>query len=284
MTLLEIKAFARWDGLPSRPSQLMKIMNEVGQASSMDYNIVEMIQHDVSIACRVLKIANSPLYGYAGQIASLQQACGLLGPEMIKNIVLTTHAVELYQENGERPQPMIDCSGLWVHMAVTGAIAGCFGKIQGDGEADVFFTAGLIHGIGKIALAVSQPAIFAECLERHKIENISLEEAETGIIGFSHAAIGLIMGAAWGYPAQLVKILKGQAVQDGLANDDKLSCAVHLAKYIAGQLGYGDGLGPQTPSPTAIVWSGAGIAQDEVKESWASLREIADKTARIMTA
>jgi HD-like signal output (HDOD) protein len=46
------------------------------------------------MALSVLKVANSPVYGYSGEISSLQQAAGLLGPGTIKNIILLTPILE----------------------------------------------------------------------------------------------------------------------------------------------------------------------------------------------
>ena len=284
MKLLEIEAFTQWDGLPSLPEQLTKVMDEVGKASSMDYNIVEMVQYDVSIACRVLKMANSPLYGYAGKIASLQQACGLLGLEMIKNIVFTTPAIELFQDVKEVYQSQIDCSRLWVHMATTGVIADWICRFRDDLDADICFTAGLTHGIGKIALVVSHPELYVECLELSEKENISLEEAETEIIGFSHAELSLKMATAWDYPAPLTENLKSQIARGDLAPGNKISHTVRLAKYIADHLGFGEGMGPHEPEPPLKVWSGAGITQDEFQESLPGLRELADKVALKWTA
>ena len=281
MKPLKIDTFTRWDGLPSLPLQLNKIMDEVADASSMDYNIVEMVQYDVSISCRVLKMANSPLYGYVGEIASLQQACGVLGLEMIKNIVFTTPSIERFQDVREA---QIDCSKLWVHMAVTGVIAGWICRFRGDLDEDTFFTAGLTHGIGKIALVVSHPILFRECLRLCETDDIPLEEAETEVFGFSHSELGLEMATAWDYPAPLVGNLKSLVYLDSSASRDKISHTVHLAKYIADSLGFDDGLDLQVPCPSTEVWSGAGITQDEFQESLPSLREHAEKVAMKLTA
>ena len=86
MTSLTLDRFRSLKYLPSLPEQIDNVLIATGTSSSMDYSIVEMIQYDPAMALAVLKVANTPIYGYPGQISSLQQAAGLLGPGAIKNI------------------------------------------------------------------------------------------------------------------------------------------------------------------------------------------------------
>ena len=76
--------------LPSPPEQINHVLVAIDSSSSVDYNIVEIIQYDPSMALSVLKVANSPLYGYSTKISSLQQAADLLGTGTIKDIILRT--------------------------------------------------------------------------------------------------------------------------------------------------------------------------------------------------
>ena len=82
--------------LPSLPEQINSVLVATGSTSSMDYNIVEIIQYDPSMALSVLKVANSHVYGCSDEISSLQQAASLLGPGAIKNIILRTPILERY--------------------------------------------------------------------------------------------------------------------------------------------------------------------------------------------
>jgi HD-like signal output (HDOD) protein len=248
----------------------------------MNYNIVEMIKYDVAIACRILKQANSPLYGYAGKISSLQQACGLLGLEMVKNIVFSMPSVEFYQEAIIDPHLATNNAGIWKNLTVTGVICEWLGGLQSDLDSDVCFAAGLIHGIGKIALAVSAPAILQECQRCSEQENISPEEATQRIVGFSHWDVGLKLTTSWGYPASLIDIFKNQKFATA-GEVSKLSAALQLAIFITGKLGYHDGLDSIADNPPMPVWSKAKLNEDELKKSWPALEELAKTVERRFT-
>ncbi|OGW14317.1 MAG: hypothetical protein A3K09_00865 [Nitrospinae bacterium RIFCSPLOWO2_12_FULL_47_7] len=261
MASVPLDGFKGLDSLPSLPSQMLNVLEELGRTSAMDYNIVQIIQYDASIACQVLKVANSPLYGYQGEIASLQQASGLLGPGVIKNSILTTPVLELFSENSLRK---IDYNRIWLHSAVTGAIAGCLGKFVRDMESDVCFTAGLIHDIGKIALAVHHSSVFRDVLDLVEKEKISLVEAEQKILGFCHSDIASAISAQWGLPSALVKALGNCSRPIFVKTSDKLSALIQLAKFLAVAWGYPDGMESHFPCQYDDVISVLGISKEKL--------------------
>jgi len=280
MKPFKIDFFCQLDRLPSIPWQIIKELDEVGTSSSMDYNLVGMIQRDAPIACRVLKVANEPLYGYEGKISSIQQATGLLGPGMLKNIILTTPILNSSWKEGNSDFG-IDYAGLGVHMALTGVAAQWVGGFNKDMDTDVCFTAGLISGMGKFALAAFYPEFYVKSAELCAQDNISPDEAEIRMIGFKSSEIGLNIARAWNYPDQLVKVFEFQAAGGKAQEKDKLSDIVFLAGYLAAKLNYREGPPPLKPQPDA--YTRAGVSQDQMEESWAGLEGCAKEMIQKIT-
>lgn len=241
MEIPQLNRFQNLEGLPSLPSRMLNVLDEIGATSAMDYNIVRVVQYDPAIACRVLKAANAPLYGYGGNIFSLQQASGLLGPGAIKNIVLTTQILERFSW-GERGRERIDYGKIWRHSAVVAVLAGTLGRCVDHVESDACFTAGLVHDIGKIALAALFPAAFCKIVEETRKQNVSLQDAARGTLGFSPAEISAELTERWGFPPALVKIVGTCVKTDPSEITDKIAGIVHLAKYLAIDWGYPDGM------------------------------------------
>jgi HD-like signal output (HDOD) protein len=138
------------------------------------------------MAMAVLKVANIPIYGYPGQISSLQQAAGLLGPGMIKNIILRTPILERFSG---KTALSIDFLQLWIHSGIIAAISGGLGRLIGGMESDVSFTCGLIHDTGAIALSVYFPAAFSRAQDFADKNQVGLIEAEQQVLGFSHLEV-----------------------------------------------------------------------------------------------
>ncbi|MFT4577219.1 MAG: HD-like signal output (HDOD) protein [Nitrospinales bacterium] len=223
--------------LPSLPEQINSVLVATGSTSSMDYNIVEIIQYDPSMALSVLKVANSPVYGYSGKISSLQQAAGLLGPGTIKNIILRTPILERYLTNRQNDTP-IDFSDLWVHCGVTASLSGGLGRLIGGLESDVCFTAGLIHDTGVIALSTYCPKELAKAFEISHNERICLLDAEKKVFGFNSSDVSMELMNAWNFPESLSDLYRSDDKDNESSWVSKPIAVVVLAKTLLKEWGY----------------------------------------------
>lgn len=254
---------------------MLSVFEEIGRISAMDYNIARMIQYDPAIACRVLEVANNPLYGYHGQISSLQQASGLLGPGVIKNTILTTPLLERFAKR-DYLEGKIDYPRIWLHSSVTAAIAGCLGKLLRTMESDVCFTAGLIHDIGKIALAVYHPGIFQEVLDLAEKEKTSLIETEKKSLGFSHAEIAVVLAGEWGFPPSLIEPLESRSSPETPDAARKLAALIQLSKTLAMDWGYPDGMEINFPRQYDALCPTLGISDENLAAWKKEVTEYAD--------
>ncbi|MBT5376170.1 MAG: HDOD domain-containing protein [Nitrospinaceae bacterium] len=237
MTSLTLDRFQSIKNIPSLPEQIDNVLIATETSSCMDYSIVEMIQYDPAIAIAVLRVANTPLYGYAGQISSLQQAAGLLGPGSIKNIILRTPILEQFPVDSCEALPL-DYVQLWIHSGITAIIAGALARLMGGIESDVCFTSGLIHETGAIALSVCFPDECAKVQSFANANQLGITEAGKQVLGFSHLEItGEIMDA-WGFPAQLSHVILQCEAPDKNKTHWKLAGVVALAKSLASEWGF----------------------------------------------
>ncbi len=271
------------DSLPSIPTQMAGVLEEVGKTSAMDYNIVKMIQYDPAIACRVLKLANAPLYGYPSRIASLQQASGLLGPGAIKNMILTTPVLERFNREGYL-ESEIDFNKLWLHSSIVAILSKNLSSHFSNLEADVAFTNGLIHDIGKIALAVVQPMVMKETVQCAQTKGWRLKEAEENMLGISHSKIGALLGAKWGFPNLLIEVLEQGFIAEQGEVSDSLTAVIHLARYLAFKWGFGDGLEPENPVCALKVFSFLDIADADINQWEPELTAVIESVLQTLDA
>lgn len=78
------------DTLPPLPATVLKLREYIDNAGA-DVNIdevVRIIQEDPLVTAELLRLANSPYYGFSHEISTIQQVVSLLGINNIKNIVL----------------------------------------------------------------------------------------------------------------------------------------------------------------------------------------------------
>jgi HD-like signal output (HDOD) protein len=272
MKFTEVDEFATEDGLPSLPGQILNILDDLGRSSAIEYTILQKIQYDPAIALSVLKAANSPLYGYTSKISSLQQAAGLLGPGAIRNIVLTTPILERYQDNNGT-HSTLDHSKLWLHMTVTAALANGLSRCLGQTETNVCFTAGLIHGIGKIALSAHRPHSLLEAMELAKCEKLPLIEAEKRALGFTHVDVGVKIAETYGLSGTLIGVLKNCYDTDHEEISDTLLGVVCLARNLANSWGFTDGMDDGALVSQDKLFSLLQISSKDLEEWTPGLRE-----------
>jgi HD-like signal output (HDOD) protein len=67
------------------------------------------------------------------------------------------------------------------------------------------FTAGMLHDIGKLLLAANLPSEFKQALARARQETIQLWEAESKVLGVTHAELGACLLGIWGLPVPIVE-------------------------------------------------------------------------------
>ncbi|MAG30134.1 MAG: HD family phosphohydrolase [Deltaproteobacteria bacterium] len=185
--------------LPTMPAVAGQVVKAVDDTSSSIDDIRALIEQDAAIAARILKISNSALYGFPSEIQSLSHAISLLGTMTVRNLVLAASMKETYKRFGLMEKL------LWQHSSLAGpaaALLAAYGNVGVD--PDVAFTSGLMHHIGKTALANSHRSDYERVMSTVYNEGRDFTEVEDEVFGFSHAELGAAVVQQWGLPDSLV--------------------------------------------------------------------------------
>lgn len=145
---------------------LAVINNEESQAD----DLVKIITTDANTSATILKIANSPFYGFSGRISEVRDACVLLGFDQMRNVIYAT-AVEQATQFG--PHPMWR-EALRRHALATALIANELATLcQHEAAAGELYSLGLLHALGKQIAVTQFPELFSDYMankESHKSE------------------------------------------------------------------------------------------------------------------
>ncbi len=265
--------FKNVDHLPTPSDQIAKVLEEIQNTTTLEFNVVKMIQYDPSIASRILMIANDPFYGFQSQVDSLQQAVALLGPGIIKSIILTTPIFDPYSKNVCLMDQ--DFLKIWIHSAVTGVLASGLSRFIRPLQSDVCFTAGLIQDIGKIALIDKNPEALIQAADICRSKKIFLDDAVREILGCSIGEIAAQLGRSWNFPPRLIEILQRNYLLPMEGKTDKYSAVVLLAKDLAFQWGYSDGLEQVCLKNTKCLLDILEVTEQEFRARELKLKQLA---------
>jgi putative nucleotidyltransferase with HDIG domain len=189
--------------LPAIPEIAQAVMNALDDPNTSLRDLRKIVERDPAIVVRLLKVANSALYGFSRQIQTLEQAIGLLGMRTVKNLVLAVSLREVFKRYGLMEKLLLE------HCSCGGPGAVRLARELGLGvSSDEAFVAGLLHDIGKIALANSDRDEYERIVARTYNEGVSFVEAERNHFGFDHTELGAQVSARWRLPARLETVVR----------------------------------------------------------------------------
>ena len=202
--------------LPAIPVIAEQVVKAVENPNSSIDDIRQLIEKDSAIAARILKIANSALYGFPSEIESLGHAISLLGTMTVRNLVLAASMKQTFKRFGLMEKLM------WQHSSLSGPVASCLAAHPGvTVNKDVAFTAGLMHHVGKTALANSHRDEYEKVMARVYNEKIGFVEAEREHFGFDHTELGAAVAERWSLPPLLIAVIRNHHDFGNLAELDE---------------------------------------------------------------
>jgi len=185
------------DSLPALPAIYGKLLAELESETSSVESLAAIISKDIALTADVLKLVNSSFFAPRVRVRTLEQSVNLLGTETIKGLVL---GVKMLTTFDIRKFPELSILQLWDHSMRTARLARLIAQMENlpDDIQDDCFIAGMLHDLGKFVLADKLPAHYHVVLQRCRLENMTIWEAENRVMGAGHAATGAYLLGLWG--------------------------------------------------------------------------------------
>ncbi len=192
------KLLEKSDALPALPEIYNRASDLLEDKDSSVGEIGRVIETDPAISYKILIMVNSAYFGLPNEVSSITQSILLLGRFRIKQILIGALLGEVFKGLNNQYFSLHD---FWKHSIRTAIIARQVALDSDYGnEAETLFTAGLLHDVGKLILAVRMPEVFPEIRQRAQEMRWSTVEAEIDIIGMPHTEIGAALMLKWGFP------------------------------------------------------------------------------------
>jgi len=183
------------DRLPTIPTVATRVLALLDQDDVNPEEVAELMLTDQTMAARVLKIINSPAFRPAQPITSLKSAVVYLGLSHVREIVLTTSLLEVFEEDGPG-----ELTTFWGHSFGVGMVAKIIAEKAGYRDVDQAYIAGVVHDIGVVFLNSHQREGVKRVRERVRDDATTLLEAETAEFGTTHCEVGLCLARRWNFP------------------------------------------------------------------------------------
>jgi HD-like signal output (HDOD) protein len=228
------------DFLPPIPlvmNELVQLLNE----NDVDFkSLADVISKDPSMTMNVLRIANSAFYGLPNKVKSLDHAVAMLGVKELTSLCMSCGAAAALAPN-KKGQKTMDLKSFWRHSVATGVIARIF-AVEFGLPTNNLYLGGLMHDVGMVVLDRFFHALYAQIVEVTFKENMPVIEAETRVLGETHAKIGGWLMEKWKLPPLFSEIASfHHSIEESSEEHRMVVCVVSLANQVSRLAGFGFG-------------------------------------------
>jgi putative nucleotidyltransferase with HDIG domain len=216
--------------VPSLPTLYRELLEELNKPDSSLKKIREIIKRDIGMTAKILQMVNSAFFGLRRNISDVSEAVNLLGLDTISSLTL---AIGIFSQFNVQSAYANAVTELWEHSSMVGATAKSIAAQECSAVATDAFTAGLLHDVGRVVLAINLPQQFARVKELMAHEHLSMLEAEKQIFSATHAEVGAYLLGLWGLPNAVVEAVAFHHLPGACSiNSFSALTAVHLADAI----------------------------------------------------
>jgi putative nucleotidyltransferase with HDIG domain len=187
--------------LPPIPGVYLELTNAMTSPNVSNSKIARIIEKDAPMAAKTLQLVNSACFGLLKRITSLEHAVSYLGLNMIRDLSLTVHVFAGLERTAVRAG--FKFASEQEHSLMTAKVAKRVAPNRR--QAENAFTAGLLHDIGKLVLAVCIPEKFAKVQVECRKSGRPSFEVEAEFLGVTHAEVGAYLLGLWGLPYPIVE-------------------------------------------------------------------------------
>ncbi len=190
--------------LPSPPQLYFQVVKELQSPDASLESVGALIARDPAMTAKILQLVNSAVFGLKRTVASPAEAVMYLGIDTTKSVILLAHSFSYFDQLKDAD---FSAENLWKHSIRTGNFARWIAQLEGVDPPliEEAYTAGMLHDLGKLALAANLPQQYSEAAMVAASRGVPLWEAEEQVFGANHAELGASMLAIWGLPIGIIE-------------------------------------------------------------------------------
>ncbi len=242
------------------PTVYHKLQLALADPDTIFEDFAQIIQGDTSLSARLLKIANSSLFGFESQVESITHAMSIIGLEQIIDLAMVSLVIEKFQGI---PKELILMDNFWRHSIACGLCARITARHLNEPNVERYYLAGVLHDIGSLVLYQEIPVQARLMITEAQSDRVPLHTVEKKILGFSHTELGGFLLKEWKLPEVLCESIPYVHQPSSAPEFRKLATVIHLADCVAYHLELGQSGEPGKPSIESGSLDYIGVSEDD---------------------
>ena len=261
---------SRTADLVSLPDIYIRLKTVVDDPESSMADVADVVANDPALTARLLKIANSPYFGFPAKITTVARATSLLGTQQIHDLVLATTVAEAFSGI---PSELISMQDFWSNSIRCGLLCRRLAQECNVLDSERLFVEGLLHDVGHLIMYQGLPEASAAALLESQQQDKPLFLVERELIGCDYAQVGFALMRSWHFPPGLIESVRYQN-EPARAEDFPLEVAImHIAVRLKQHaIAEAEATGGM-PRIDAAAWQVTGLAQEVIEPVCAAAAE-----------
>ncbi|MBN1983923.1 MAG: HDOD domain-containing protein [Chitinivibrionales bacterium] len=254
--------------LPVLNSDIMELNKKLTgtEANTIDYSdIAAIIEKDIGLSAKVLKIANSSYYcSRFGKIESIKHAVSRLGMNHLSRIVLAFSSMATFKQNFGS----INLAEFWRHSLSVAVVTRDIIKKskKSNLNEDNAYIAGLFHDVGILLLSKYFSAQYTKVLETVQKSQDPIQKVEKQELGIEHGEISAFLMSGWKLPQPIIDAVNnhhcpGRSPQPSYL----LTQILYLSDFSCSSLGVCEPGRGQVDEGSFVVWDDLGLGIDDMQ-------------------
>lgn len=224
-------------------------------------DIAKIITEDQGLTARLLRLANSPMFGWFGKVDSINKAVTIIGTQQLRDLALAASVMGVF--TGIPPE-LLNMASFWRHSVACGIIARTLATWRRETNVERFFVAGILHDVGQLMMATTIPPVVMEMIEQSRTTRQPYHLTEHARLGFDHADAGGALLRSWKIPANIADPVEFHHHPGRAEQFPQEAAIIHLSDIICQAMEYGQTGEWCVPALDAGSWDRLGMSPHQL--------------------
>ncbi|HEX3626201.1 MAG TPA: HDOD domain-containing protein [Verrucomicrobiae bacterium] len=187
--------------LPPTPTLMIQLLELFRKPDTDVDEVVTLLSRDPALSVEVLRRCNSAFFSQDTPVMDINEAVFRMGFYELYQMTMSLYGMRVLTPKTNVPG--FSAEALQRHSNITAIASGAL-ALELEEPEGVAFTAGLLHDVGKLVLALGERDKYVTVMEECRNLGISLSAMEKMVFGFNHDEVGARLLQRWGVPVEVV--------------------------------------------------------------------------------
>lgn len=245
--------------LPSPSAVIARLTSLLQKDNISSQELATIAETDQAFTARILKLVNSPFYGFSRQITSVEESITMLGLDAVHQLLLTTSVLNSLKTENK----IFNINQFWLHSFGVGVFAKHLLSQKDKDTHNEAFMCGISHDIGRLIYLKFDPEKYFAFFD--KGESVTDLDKEKKWFGFDHQEVGGALGRKWNFPSSFVVTIENHHTPEKAPDYKLLVSAVNIADIFCHAINIGDSGNKFISSFNPASWKILEVKMDDLK-------------------